>query len=380
MASRIEARRVETRADMDAFIRVATLAEANNPRYVAPLEIELRHVLDRRRSPFRGTHEVAPFLALREGRPVGRIAAIVDAAHLERHKDHTGHFGLLEAVDDKDVFAALFDAAGGWLAGRGLRAMRGPYSISINHEVGLLVSGFAEPHVVRTSHNPAYYAKHLVALGFSKVMDLHADIGTVAEMDFPERHAETAAGNPLAGEIETRGLSWWNWSRGMREVLQLFNDAWAENWGAVAVGEVEAALIARLTFPVIKPSWIRIASYRGEPIAIVSQIPDVNEAMAPLRGRLFPFGWARLLWGVHGDGVTRTRLPMIGVARRWRGTPVGSLAVRLLLSEAIVNARRAEMREIEISWILETNKAMLDLSRSLRTRRSRTFRLFERPF
>lgn len=373
----VEVRPVTTRRDVDAFVAVAARAQACNPRFVAPLEIELRQVLDTRRSPFRETHEIAAFVAWRGGQPVGRIAAIVDKAHLARHGDETGHFGLFEVVDDEAVVDALIDAAAAWLAGRRLRAMRGPYSISINHEVGLLVCGYDEPHVVRTNHAPAHYALHLERLGFRKAMDLHAEIGRVAEMDFPERMA-ALAGDTLAAEIEIRSLSLRTWSTGIREVLRLYNDAWADNWGAVPVGEDEAALIARLTLPVIKPSWIRIAYHRGVPVALVSQIPDVNEAMAPLRGRLAPFGWARLLWRVHCRRVQRTRLAIVGVARSWRGTPTGSLAIRLLLAQAVIDARRAGVVEMETSWILETNTAMIRLARSLPTRRSRTFRLYER--
>ena len=161
-------------------------------------------------------------------------------------------------------------------------------------------------------------------------------------------------------------------------MLRLYNDAWNNNWSSIPVSNAEARLIADLTLPVAKPSWIRIAQWRGEDIAVVAQIPDVNEALAGLGGKLWPFGFARMLWRIHGQGTRMTRIPMIGIASRRRGTRIGSMAVSLLLAEAITKARGARVEETEISWILETNRAMLNLARSLPAHHTRTFRIYER--
>lgn len=377
-ASAPEVRVVRTPAEREDFIAVAARAQAGNPQWVSPLDMEIRLGTDPHRSPLRQGYDIEAFVAYRNGEPVGRIAAILDRAHLARHQDGSGHFGMLEAIDDREVFAALTETAAGALRAKGLAVMRGPFNVSINHETGLLVSGFDEPHLVRTNHAPPFYGQHLEALGFRKAMDLHADIGRVAEMDFPERAEAIARRSDIAREITTRGLSLRDWSQDFRDVLSLYNDAWYDNWGAVPVSESEGRFIAAMTLPMVKPSWIRLASYRGETIAVVSQIPDANEALKPLRGKLAPFGWARLMWHIHVRGTRRTRLPMIGVARRWRGSRVGSIAISLLLAEAIRDARRAGVEEIEISWMLETNAAIRNLVRSLPTRPSRIFRVYER--
>lgn len=321
-------------------------------------------------------NEVELFVAMRDGQPVGRIAAIVNPARLARHPDATGQFGFLEALDDPDIFDALVEAACGFLRSHGMIRIDGPFSLTINHEAGLLVGGFDEPHLVRTNHAPAFYGGHLERLGFAKEMDLLAYACRVADSRYPERVAGILAKSDSQG-LTTRGLSLAGWSAGSRRINALYNDAWAANWGAVPVSKAEAKLIASLSLAAVRPSWLRLAERGGEPVALVGQIPDMNE-FAPRDGRLFPFGWVRLLGGIHLRGTRRSRIAMIGVASKWRGTRVGALAVSRLMAEAIEQARRAGIEEIEISWMLETNRAVLNLVESLPARHTRTFRVYER--
>lgn len=371
-----EVREVRGASDLKAFIAAARRGQAQNPHWVEPFRAETIWAFDKRRSPLMRENEVAAFVALRNGEPVGRIAAIVDRAHLAKYDDGCGHFGLIDAIDDREVFAALLDQAAAYLRRRGLRRMQGPFSLSINHETGLLVQGFDQPHVVRTNHAPPFYAQHIEALGFRKAMDLFAYVCKIEETDFPERVAKLASRFDQAKEIQTFGLSLLHWSTQFPRVLALYNDAWSDNWSSTPVSQAESKLISDLMLPISKPSWIRMARWRGEDIAVVSQIPNVNEALAGLGGSLLPFGFARMMWRVHGRGARMTRLPMIGVARRWRGTRIGSMAVSLLLAQAIEQARRAKVEEVEISWMLETNHAILNLVSSLLARHSRTFRVY----
>jgi len=374
----LQVREVHSAADVDAFIEAGRRAQMANSRWVEPVRDEMRFALDKKRSPLMLENEIQPFVAFRDGEPVGRIAAVVDRAHLTKFKDACGHFGLIDAIDDRAVFAALFEAAADFLRRRGLDRMRGPFSLSINHEIGVLVEGFDQRHVVRTNHAPPHYGRHIEALGLRKAMDVFASVCKIAQSDFPERVAALARRFPPAKEIRTYGLSVSRWSRQFPRVLDLYNDAWSQNWSSTPVSPAEAKLIARLMLPVCKPSWIRMAQWRGEDIAVVSQIPDVNEALKGLDGRLLPFGFARVLARIHGRGTRMTRIPMIGVASRWRGTRIGSIAVSLLLAEAIAQARKAGVEETEISWMLETNHAVLNLVESLPAHPTRVFRIYER--
>jgi GNAT superfamily N-acetyltransferase len=374
----VEVREVRSAADIEAFIEAGKRGQMNNPRWIEPLRDETRWAFDKKHSPLMLENEIQPFVAFRNGEPVGRVAAVVNRAHLEKYRDGCGQFGLIDAVDDRDVFAALLGRAAEFLRGHGLRRMRGPFSLSINHETGLLVQGFDQHHVVRTNHAPPHYGAHIEALGFCKAMDLFAYVCKIKESDFPERVAQLASRFDRAKDIRTYGLSLRRWSSQFPRVLELYNEAWRNNWSSIPVSPAEARLIARLMLPVSKPSWIRMARWQGEDIAVVSQIPDVNEALEGLHGRLLPFGWARMLGRVHGRGTRMTRIPMIGVAPRWRGTRIGSMAVSLLLAEAIAQARAALVESTEISWMLETNHAVLNLVASLPARRTRTFRVYER--
>lgn len=376
--SNVEIREVDPAAHINDFIEAAFRAQAANPRWVAPLRIETRRIFRPRTSPFIRENKVRAFVAYENSVPVGRIAAIINHAFLKKYGADIGHFGLIEGIDDPRVFHALLDAAGAALREEGLHRMQGPFSFSINHESGLLVEGFEHPHRVRTNHAPPYYAAHIEAAGCHKVIDLLAASCDVARSDFPERVAAIAGKSDVAAKIETRGLTLASWKGSFPDVIALYNDAWRDNWGSVPVSVAEAQTIGRMMFPFAKPAWIRIAEWQGDPVAIVAQIPDLNEALRGLDGRLSPLGLGKVLWRIHIEGTKRTRIPMIGVARRWRGTRVGALAVSLLLAESIELARRGGVEDIEISWMLETNRAVLNLVASLPARTTRRFRLYER--
>ena len=171
-------------------------------------------------------------------------------------------------------------------------------------------------------------------------MDLVAYVCRVAESDFRTRVVRLAA-SFNAPEIGFHSLSLRNWNRDFPRILSLYNDAWSDNAWATPVGREEARLIARLMLPVCRPSWVRIATFKGEDIAIIAQIPDVNEALRGLDGKLLPFGFARLLWRVHVRGTRMARVPMIGVAKKWRHTKVAVLAYNELLARSIEDARNA---------------------------------------
>jgi hypothetical protein len=362
---------------IESFIAAARRAQAGNPRWIEPVHAEIRMIFDPRRTPFMRENVVQPFVALLDGEPVGRIVATIDSRHIGKFDDACGFFGFIEAVDNRAVFAGLFREAEQFLRDRGMRVARGPFSLTINHESGLLVHGFDQPHVVRTNHALAYYSRHIESLGYAKAMDLLAYACRVSESGYPERVARVA-GTRGAPRIEYQSLSLWNWGRTFPRVLALYNDAWSDNAWATPVGEEEAKLISRLMLPVCHPGWIRIATVDGEDVAVAAQIPDANEALKGLHGRLLPFGLARLLWRIHVRGARMTRAPMIGVARKWRNTKVASLAIASLVARSIEDARTAGVEEIEYSWMLETNDVALTNVRRLPARHTRTFRIYEK--
>ncbi|HTR15379.1 MAG TPA: hypothetical protein VMI72_19545 [Roseiarcus sp.] len=368
---------VGDRAGIESFISAARRAQACNPRWVEPIHDEIRMTFNPRRAPFMREHVVQPFVAFRGSEPVGRIVATIDSRHIAKFNDGSGFFGFIDAIDDFEVFQALFGAAEQFLKGRGMRSARGPFSLTINHESGLLVHGFDEPHVVRTNHAPPHYARQIEALGYSKAIDLLAYVCRPRESALPERLARILSATE-APPIEFHELSLRSWGRDFRRVLAIYNDAWSDNAWATPVGENEAKLIARMMLPVSRPGWIHIATFKGEDVAVTTQIPDVNEALAGLHGSLWPFGFVRLLWGVHVRGPRRTRAPITGVAKKWRNTRVAAFAISGLVARSIEDARKAGVEEIEYSWMLETNDSALNSVRSLPARHTRTFRIYEK--
>lgn len=256
----------------------------------------------------------------------------------------------------------------------------GPFSASINHEVGILIEGFDETHMVRTNYAPPYYARHLEALGFTKAMDLIAfETKTDATIDDKlERIRSADARWKGRGDLKTYGLTYRTWFASFKRLLGLFNDAWSENWGAIPISDAEVAYVAKLMLPVIKPSWIRIAEWQGEPIAIVAQIPNANEAFAKLRGKLLPFGWARLIKQIHVTGTRSSRIPIAGSVKKWRNSRVGHMAIARMMLESFEIARANKIEKVEISWVLETNVHAVQGIELFGSRPIRKFRIFER--
>jgi hypothetical protein len=381
MAAALEIRPVRSRRDMNAFIRAAYRAQGGNPKWAPALDMEAHEFFDPKHSPFAKENEIECYVALRDGEPVGRIAAILNRTHLAYRKDQTGHFGFIEAIDDPDVFKALTDAADRFAAARGLTRLMGPFSASINHEVGILIHGFDETHMVRTNYAPPYYARQLEALGFAKAMDLIAfETKTDSSIDEKlERIRSADARWKNRGDLKTYGLTYRTWFPSFKRLLGLFNDAWSENWGAIPISDAEVAYIAKLMLPVIKPAWIRIAEWQGEPVGIVAQIPNANEAFAKLRGKLLPFGWARLMSHIHVTGTRSSRIPIAGSVKKWRNSRVGHMAMARMMLESFETARANKIERVEISWVLETNIHAVQSIELFGAKAIRKFRVFERP-
>ena len=381
MVEALEIRPVRTRRDMNAFIHAAFRAQGHNPRWAPALDMEAYEFFDPKHSPFAKENEIECYVALRDGEPVGRIAAILNRAHLAYRKDQTGHFGFIEAIDDPDVFRVLTDQAGRFAASRGLTRLMGPFSASINHEVGILIHGFDETHMVRTNYAPPYYARQLEALGFTKAMDMIAfETKTDASIDEKlERIRSADARWKGRGDLKTYGLTYRSWFSSFKRLLALFNDAWSENWGAIPISDAEVAYIAKLMLPVIKPSWIRIAEWQGEPVGIVAQIPNANEAFAQLKGKLLPLGWWRLMKRIHITGTHSSRIPIAGSVKKWRNSRVGHMAMARMMLESFEIARANRIERVEISWVLETNIHAVQSIELFGARAIRKFRVFERP-
>lgn len=366
-------RPVETGRDVDPFWRVGLVAQGSDPAYAPPLLKEIRDVLTPGATPFARANEGRAWVAFRDGQPVGRIYAVKNHAHLERRSDGAGQFGFLEAIDDDAVWDALFRTAAAYLRDLGLSQMTGPYSASVNHECGLQVEGFGERSSTHTNYAPPYYAAQLERLGFAGLKDLAGYEGALAESRLPER---VAAARAKWRDDRNLVLKPAVGPDALGHINAIYNDAWADNWGSVPISMEEARFLAELAQPILPKDWTTLAYWLGEPIGVLCMAPDLNEAIRDLRGKLMPFGWAKLVWRLKVAGLSRARVPIIGVRRRYRGTRIGAMAAAALLADAVGKARTAGVKRLEISWMLEENRPIINLVRGMPAKRTKVWRIF----
>jgi hypothetical protein len=371
LATPLEIQPVEAPTDMRRFIRVPFRIQGDDPAWIPPLLVERRQALDRGRNPYFQHAEVAFWIARRDGRDVGRISAQIDRLA----EPGTGFFGLLTAVDDGAVFASLLGRAEEWLRERGIRRIFGPFNLSINQEAGLLVDGFEAAPMLLMGHDPPYASRHLEALGYGKAKDLHAFIGDV------ERRQPLLA-KQLARELPEgvvlRPLRMSDYHGEILTLTDIFNDAWRHNWGFVPFTPGEVDYLARQMRPLIEERLVWFTEVDGVAAAFAVCLPNLNEAIRDLGGRLLPFGWARLLWRLKGRGVRSARLPLMGVRRAYASTLLGSRLAFMLIGAIHRECAALGIKAIEVSWVLEDNAPIIRIIEALGGRRYKTYRLYEK--
>ena len=320
--TRVEIEPVEGSKARESFIRLPWSLYRDDPAWVPPLLMERRDHLNANKNPLFRKAKVRLWRALRDGKPVGRISAQINRAHLERHGATTGHFGMLEAEDEAETFAALTEAAADWLREGGMTAMQGPFNLSINEESGLLVSGFESPPCMLMGHARPYYSRRLEELGFAKVKDLvcyRYDAG----LSLPRAVEKMVAKAQRSDGLKVRPLDESRFQRDLWAIMAIFNDAWSENWNFIPFEEAEIAHMAKALKPIIEPGYVAIAELGGKPTAMAVALPNVNEAITDLNGRLLPFGWAKLLWRLKVRHPKSARIALMGVAKEHQGHTPG---------------------------------------------------------
>jgi hypothetical protein len=377
-AGRIEVKELRGRRDRNRFVDLPYRLHRNDPNWVPPLRQDVHRLLDRKRNPFFDHGEACFWLARRDGVPVGRISAQINHRHLETHCDETGNFGLLEAVDDRAVFAALQHVAENWLRQRGMRRILGPYSLSMNDDIGVLVSGFDTPPMVGMPYTPPYYAKRLAETGYVKAKDVHAL--RVALADIVTKHIvqleSVTARLRAEGRIAVRNLDPARFAEEIRLALDIYNEAWMQNWGFLPVTEREAKQIIDQLAPVLPPQGVVFALADGEPAAMLVALPNLNEIIADLNGRLLPINWLKLLWRLRFRKPKTARVILTGVRPRYRGSVLSAALVILMLAEVLDFARKENLETVEFSWILEDNKPSLEGCHVIGAQLDKLYRIF----
>jgi hypothetical protein len=373
----LEIRTVTTRADLKRFVAFPydLYDRRRYPQWVAPLRVAVFDALDRERNPFYRQADRELFLALRDGKVVGRIAAIENRAHNEFHGDRTGFFGFFESVDDQAVADLLFRVAGDWLAARELTSVQGPMNPSTNYECGLLVEGFENRPTFMTSWNPPYYDALLQGAGFTKAKDMLAFWFPAAEPgyelpEFVQRQAQRAL---ESGRMEFRDLDPRRFDREVAACWEIYNDAWERNWGFVPMSRAEFEYMAKDMKRLLWPELAFMASVEGEPAGFMLAVPDYNVALAKNRsGRLFPFGLLRIL---RGKKTIRTaRVMALGVKKAYRTRSILALFTHEVMRRGLAMGKIGA----EASWLLEDNQLIVKPMRAMGARERMRWRVYER--
>lgn len=366
---------VQTPADLEAFIRLPYRLYSGDPCFVPPLYMERRDFLDPKKNPFFDHAEVALFLARQGGKVVGRIAALVDRNYNAFHDTKVGWFGMYEAEDDDEIAEALFAEATAWVRSRGMLRILGPANFSSNHEWGLLVDGFDSPPVVMMPYNPRYYVRHLEeVLGLKKAKDLWA-FWMPANVDPPEKVVRIAERVRAKEGIVVRPLDMGDFPNEVARIKEIYNSAWEKNWGFVPVTDKEFDHIAQSMKTLAVPDLLLVAEVKGEPVAFSMTIPDLNQALAKVGGRLttfgLPIGLLKLLW--YSRKINRGRLITLGVKEPYRKRGIDAI----LYLDTLRAARKLGYVGGEISWTLEDNLLVNRSIEMMGGKRYKTYRIYE---
>jgi len=373
----IEIRQHAPGADLKDFIRVQDIVFEGDPNYVPPLRMELTDRLTPGKNPFWEHAEGALFTAWKDGQLVGRISAQIDREHLRVHDDGAGFFGFFDTIDDQEVADALLARAQRWLEKRGMTAMRGPLSLYIWEEAGLLVDGFDEPPALSMPHHRRYQQDLAEGAGLTKKKDLWAWKYHVAEP--PKRAARAHARIKELPEVRFRSVDKSKMREELGIILEIFNDAWAHNWGFVPTTEAEVDKMAEDMKLIIDERLAFFAEVKGEPVGMVICLPNLYAMTHDLDGKLLPFGWAKLIWRLKVKGPKSARLMLLGIKNKMRGIKrYGGLSTAMY-AELAYRGIRHGYEWAELSWTLEDNRPINLGIKAMRGKVYKTYRIYEKP-
>ncbi len=372
-----EVKPVHSKADWQAFIELPWQLYRDDPHWVPPLRQTVRDILDERKNPFFLHAEKHALLALRHGRPVGRIVGIIDRYYNAFHRDLFCQFGFFECIPDAAVARLLLDGVADWARANGMARILGPLSPSITYEVGVLVDGFDDDPYVMTAYNPPYYAEFFESWGLQTVRNLYAyEFGRDVEMS--ERIQRLADRRRQRASITFRNVHTDGRFRDdVREILQIYSMAWHDNWGFAPIDFDEFYELAKEMMRLTIPEFVIIVQVKGEFAGFALAVPDVNQAVKKLgNGKLWPFGLLRLLWHLKGPfkqrTVNRVRLIALGIKPEFQHLGLGPI----LYTEYYQRLIATDYVACELSWVLEENPASESLKMA-GAKQTKVYRLYQ---
>lgn len=366
-------RSVQTKADLNEFIKFPWKIYRDDPHWVPPLIIERKEFFDKKKNPFFQHAEVVFYLAKRGAEIVGRITGIVNHNHIKFHQENVGFFGLFECVKDYEIAKALLDSVRDWLKSKGMEIMRGPANFSSNDEWALLVEGFDSPPVIMMSYNPPYYLGFLENYGMVKAKDLYAYF-IDKSLPPPERVARMAESIKNKENVKIRNVNMKKFKDEVERIKQIYNSAWSKNWGFIPMTDEEFDHMAKNLRQIVDPHMVFIAEVDGKPAGFSLALPDFNQVLRRLNGRLFPFGIFKLLWHTKiKNKIDGVRIITMGVVPEFQKRGIDTL----FYVETYNMGVKKGYAWAEMSWVLEDNVLMNRTLELLGARLYKKYRIYE---
>ncbi|HMS65654.1 MAG TPA: N-acetyltransferase [Ignavibacteria bacterium] len=375
MSNNIEIKLVESESEKKKFIEFPYEFYKDYKNWVEPLRFDVQNNLNVKKNPFYQHSKLKLWLAKKDGKIVGRIAGIINSEHNDFYKDKTGFFGFFECINDKSVSKMLFDKAMEFAKENGMDTLRGPVNPSMNDECGLLIDGFDKPPVMLMPYNPEYYISLYEDYGLAKAKDLLAfwiskDVGKDEKMMSKlDRISEMIIKKE---NLVIRNVNMKDFANEVQKVREVYNNAWEENWGFVPMTVDEFKFIAANLKLAVDPAYVEFAEVNGVPVAFSLALPDVNQAIKGINGKLFPFGVFKFL--KNKKKIDQLRVIIMGVKKEYQKKGIDAIFYRNIIKAA----NRKGIKGAEISWILEDNFAMKQTAEKLGAKVYKTYRMYDK--
>lgn len=367
----LEVAAADNKAAFKEFVEFPYSLYRGDTYWVPPLRIAVKELLDRKKHPFYANADAEFFLARRDGRVVGRIAAILNRAHNQFHQESAGFFGFFESIDDAEVARALLARARQWVFDRGATFLRGPANPSTNYECGLLIDGFDSSPMIMMTYNPRYYAGLMEQAGLKKVKDLNAYVNKAAGTDI-ERIGRVADRKLAKSGVSVRPINMKDFNGEVGRIWEVYNAAWERNWGFVPMTREEFFLMGKEMKQILKPEAVLVGEVGGKMIGFALALPDVNFALKQAGGSLLPTGLLKILY--YQRLIKSLRVLALGVVKEYRTSGIAAAFYANLVRTA---RNLGYDGDCEMSWVLEDNVLMIRSLEAMGAKHYKTYRIYE---
>jgi len=369
-------RQIHTQQEKKAFVELLWDTYKDDPNWVPPLMMDRMKLIDEKKNPFYHHAKTAWFLAERDGKRVGRIAAIINENHNIIHQEKAGHFGFFECENNLETATALFTAAEKFLKDQGMKTCYGPANPSINDEYGLLVEGFNRPPVMLMTYNPSYYETLITRCGYSKAKDLYAWLLSQTTSRTPKLERVVKA-LQVRNQIQVRPFNKKNFDQEVELIKKIYNRSWERNWGFVPFTNEEMDFLAKDLKQIYDSELVLFAEHKGEVVGFALSLPDINQAFHA--GPKIPKGLLNLpigLWNLltKKKKIDTVRILVLGVLPEHRGRGIDAL----LYWETMERALKKGYMYGEASWVLEDNVQMNRAAEMMHGERYKTYRIYSK--